>query len=195
MYTSTTSSTTSGSTASVWESWTATVSYGNGTSSTVTADHVWNVWSSGGTATTSYPAYSTTGTWVKWVGEHTPVETAEQKAERETRWAEEAKIRKEKEEAKTKKARQLLREVLSEEQNKQLDDKGYFELVSVDSGQRYRVNKGRTRNVQKLDNAGKVIKQLCFHPAAPVHDYDTMAIQAIMLRNDEAAVQKVANFS
>lgn len=199
----------SGTTTATWTSWTT----GYHADSTASTNIVWTQWSGAGASTASATTTTTTATlseWSSWVYKNqegyafidnpqvvdypqfssTP-ETEEQKLARETAAAE----RKQKEEAKAKKARQLLKEVLTEKQDKQLEEKGYFELVSVKSGQRYRVNKGRSRNVQKLDANGVVVKHLCFHPADAVHDYDTMAIQAIMLQHDEEAVQKVANFS
>jgi hypothetical protein len=181
--------------------------YSDSTSNTASASTIaWGSWTNSTCSTTSS---TTTIVWNVWAGQQgsqgyagtgyvIPPETEEQRLARErtnARLAEEAKVRKEKEAAKAKKARQLLKDVLTKEQDKQLEEKGFFELVSVKSGQRYRINKGRSGNVQKLDANGAVLKRLCFHPVEHVHDYDTMAIQAVMLQVDEEAVQRVANFS
>ncbi len=189
------------STDPTWGSWTATAT----TSSTTSTTNVWYYWTDSGTAASS-STVTTSSVWVTWVDANDqyqvtfpPPETAEQKAareEREAEYARQAKIRQEKEKVKAEKARQLLKEVLSEQQNDDLDKKGFFDLVSIKSGQRYRINRGRSRNIQKLDDkTGRPIATLCFHPQKSVHDYDTMAIQKLMLEHDEEQVQRVANFS
>jgi hypothetical protein len=153
-------------------------------------------------------------TWITWVDaegnalqpaayQYPPPETEEQKVARlkqekiqHQSWETAEKVRLAKEKAKEEKARQLLKEVLTVEQDQQLEKDGFFELLSVKSGHRYRINKGRAGNVQQLDDlTGKVLKKLCFHPTEYVHNYDTMVAQKLMLENDEEQVLKVANFS
>jgi hypothetical protein len=197
----TTSSTTTGD--KVWSNW---VTYRYTTTSTSTAS-VWASWTNG-TSSTTTTSYTTDVTWTDWTNDinivtYRPVELTKaqkraiKKAEAKRRAEENVRIAKAKaqEKAREKKARQLLKEVLTEEQNKQLDEKGYFELVSVGSGQRYRIRRGRTRNVEKIDAEGKVVGRLCFHPVDEVHVYDTMVIQKVMLDCDEEAVKRVANYS
>ncbi len=188
---------TTGSTEGIWCTWTssdATTSTASDTSGT------WNGWCSSGTSTTS----CTTTTWSGWVN----VTYAKQESEAEkearleqTRIAAEAQKKRDEERAakdkiKEEKARQLLAEVLTDEQDAQLDKDGYFDLQNVKTGTRYRINKGRSRNIQQLDDkTGKPIKTICFHPGEYLHNYDTMVIQKLMLENDEEQVRRVANYS
>jgi len=189
--------------ASYYYTATATTTWANWTSSgTGTATSAWTQWAATDTCqSTSTTAYVV---WDAWTGYEavTTKESAEERRIRETHEAEERKERERlaaeratKEKAREKKARQLLREVLTEEQDKDLDKKGYFELISVGSGQKYRINKGRSRNINKLDKDGKVCGIVCFHPRDYLHDYDTMAAQKLMLEYNEEQVKKVANFS
>jgi hypothetical protein len=197
------------STSSTWSFWCE----GDGTSSP--SGTVWKTWTNATTATTTEWPSATAFVWNSWndngnyqqtyytnlVSEAQTLteEEKRQQAKQEKQLAYNALRRKRradaKEKAKEEKARQLLKEVLTDEQDQQLDKDGYFELVSIKSGQRYRINKGRSRNVEKIDVSGKVVKTLCFHPREYVHNYDTMTIQKLMLENDEEQVLKVANFS
>ena len=193
------------STDATWSGWTSTTS-------TCTYSSTWVDWNE--------TSACDSDTWVYWTAPTTsgttsavtcsndgyiispPKETAEERRAREQRYAEyraeqdrQAKIRAEKEKAKEEKARQLLKEVLTEEQDAQLTKDGYFELTSVKSGKRYRIKKGFSMNVEELDKDGKRLRSMCFHPNVLVHHYDNMAIQKLMLENDEEEARKVANFS
>ena len=192
-----TSTTTTCTTSSTWVDWNGTTSaYDPGT---------WVYWTvsttSGATPTVTY-----SNVWATWVDNgyivSSPKETAEERRTREQRDAEyraelerQAKIRAEKEKAKEEKARQLLKEVLTEDQDAQLTKDGYFELTSIKSGKRYRIKKGFSMNVEELDKDGKRLRSMCFHPNVHVHHYDNMAIQKLMLENDEEEARKVANFN
>ena len=68
-------------------------------------------------------------------------------------------------------------------------------LVSVKSGNKYKINKGRTRNIQRVDEQGKVLEHLCVHPAMYVPDFDTMLTQKLWLETAEEKIRKVANIS
>jgi len=194
---------------STWSTWTGSASIGTTAYTTSTA---WNNWNDG------ISAASDGTVWYTWVGpsagtvdgslqpmtlSYPPPETEEQKVVRleqerinQEKWKVAEAVRLAKEKAKEEKARQLLREVITLEQDQQLEKDGYFELVAVKSGHRYRINKGRAGNVQQLDDkTGKVLKKLCFHPTEYVHNYDTMVAQKLMLENDEEQVLRVANFS
>ena len=169
----------------VWTSWNTTYS----TSTTATTNnYVWTVWTATVTSSTisngtgCYRAYEPTAEQRRLANEQQEKFRIEQEEQRE------------KERQKEETARQLLREVLSEEQDQQLSKDGFFELVAVKSGNRYRIKKGRSMNVQLLDKEGVVKKTLCFHPTELVHDYDTMAAQKLMLEYDEEIVKKVANY-
>ncbi len=181
---------------STWSTWvSSTIS-----ATTCTTGDTWCYWTTTPTLTTSC-TYSTGAAWGYWNTEPAfHVETEEEKsirleAERVAKEEQDKREadRKKREEEKEARAKQLLEELLSEEQSKQLEEKGSFELVSVKSGQRYRINKGRSRNVDKLDKIGRKIATLCFHPADCVHNFDTMAIQKLMLENDEEQVLMIAN--
>ena len=191
-----TSTTTTCTTSYTWVDWNGTSACDPGT---------WVYWTAPTTSGTT-PTVTYSNVWVTWVDNgyvvSPPKETAEECRAREQREAEyrakqerQAKIRAEKEKAKEEKARQLLKEVLTEEQDAQLTKDGYFELTSVKSGKRYRIKKGFSMNVEELDKDGKRLRSMCFHPNVLVHHYDNMAIQKLMLENDEEEARKVANFS
>ena len=183
-------------TAGTWGQWNF-----NSTTTSVTtcsADIIWTTWNgySGMTSATASVSSGTATVWAEWnnnyYASYSPLMPSAEELERQKKEREEqASKLKEREE----KARTLLKEVLSEEQDKQFEEKGFFELVSVGSGNRYRVEKGRSRNVVLLDKDGKVARRLCFHPREYVHDFDTMAAQKLMLETDEEVVRKVANYS
>ncbi len=191
-------------TTTTWNTWVGAGSCGDtGTAGGYgNAGNAWYYWQGVGTATTS-GVTTTDTTWVTWVdgnpqyGQSTlqPVESARNHKKRMRKENRLRAITEKKEKVREVRARRLLKEVLTPEQDKQLEEKGFFELVSVNSGQRYRINKGRSRNINKLDAQGNVIGFVCFHPRENVHNYDTMAVQKLMLENDEEEVRKVANFS
>jgi hypothetical protein len=169
-------------TSTVWVSW---------TTSTASTSAVWNCWSSDAGSVT----YTQTAAPYQ--------ETDEERHARERREAEarreQQKVereRKAKQEAADKKAKELLKEVLDDNQKRELDSKDEFTLTVVGSKNRYRIRKGDCRNIDKLDATGKVIETLCFHPdknIKSVPHYDTMAIQKLMLENYEDEARKVAN--
>ena len=171
------------SSSSIWCDW--NISYETtGTASTI----IWDAWVSSGTSTT-YPNV----TWTIWNGQAYNSNALPEEYHKEVRKTEKERLAKEK--VKEEKARQLLREMLTDEQDAQFEEKGYFELTSVKSGNRYRINRGRTRNVEMLKADGSVAKRLCFHPEEYVHNYDTLVAQKLMLENYEEEVRKVANYS
>ena len=148
----------------------------------------WVYWSSGTSATTVTSAVTT---WTQWTTCNISGPSSEQIAAANKA----AEARRERARVIEETARKLLSEVLTDEQDEQLAKDGFFELTAINSGNRYRVSRGRSRNVALLDKEGNVSRRLCFHPANNVHDYDTMAAQKLMLESDEATVQRVANYS
>lgn len=84
----------------------------------------------------------------------------------------------------------LLASLLTPQQATQYREKQHFELVI--NGKVYRMNKGRTGNVQLIEN-GKPVAQYCAHPEMYVPHGDTLVAQMMMLKTDEAAFLKVAN--
>ena len=97
-------------------------------------------------------------------------------------------------------AEDLLREHLSERQNLELSQKGYFEVCAVNfkEGTRryYRIRRGRAGNVYLLDGPqGREIKKLCCHPLERVPDADTMLAQKMMIEFNEELFLKTANIT
>lgn len=202
-----------------WNTWTenTSTSYFGMDTSTSSSTTAWTYWTSNATSTT---ASSGDTIWVTWVDEHLhtrqgvedyrrriygefpqPRETEEQRwkriaktEENQRKFNQEVAERKAKEAARKERARQLLREVLSDAQNKDLDEKGYFDIQCI-SGAKYRINKGRSNNVKKVDQSGKIVESLCFHPQEQLDDYDTMCLQKMMLQFDEEGARRSASVS
>lgn len=173
-----------------WNYWMAV---GTTSSSTGTAE-TWVGWNSCTTSVTTAATTSCTQeTWVTWTN-GVPQVAAEHAAERERREKKEVE-RRAAEATKEEKARQLLREVLTDEQDKQFEENGYFELTAVKTGNKYRIKRGRSKNVELVSANGKTLKTLCFHPQEYVHNFDTLVAQKLMLETDEEEVQRVANYS
>jgi hypothetical protein len=211
-------------TTSVWDGWTTSASSSTTTLTTTGyGDNVWYTWNNGsGTSANTATTATTSGSvWLTWVTDSSsgrselrdrvygdwsvPELTKEQKAEQK-RQAEEAKKKEEErlklEREREAKAKALLKMILDARQITQLEEKSCFELVSVKSGNRYRIRKGDCRNVEKINEEGKVLETLCFHPKddykegrGRVHHYDTMAIQKLMLENEEDEARQIANIA
>jgi hypothetical protein len=109
-------------------------------------------------------------------------------AERE---AHAAKLRAERATAE-RRAELLLQAHLNAVQRAQLATNDWF-LIDGPSGTRYRINRGRSANIDVVDAQGRVIRSLCVHPRENVPDADTMLAQALMLRYEEAEVLRLAN--
>jgi hypothetical protein len=92
-----------------------------------------------------------------------------------------------------KRAEELLRSCLTPQQVEELDQKHHFHLLV--GTRKYRVNRGRTRNIELIDEQGKVVKRLCAHPQDLVPDADTMLAQKLMLETNEQEFLKIANHS
>jgi hypothetical protein len=120
-------------------------------------------------------------------------ETEEQKVvrlAREEAYKVEAEAKAKVEAEKSARALALLMLLLNHEQQKSLEEKKYFELKSVKTGNRYRIRKGFSMNVDLLKEDGTLNKSLCFHPDG-YHDYDVMALQKLMLEDDEERVAEI----
>jgi hypothetical protein len=92
----------------------------------------------------------------------------------------------------------LLQEALSPEQRAEFADKGFFHLATITKeGQRrrYRIERGRSRNVKQVDDSGRVLKTLCAHPVSAVPDEDTMLAQKLWLEAHEDEFLRIANHS
>jgi len=122
-------------------------------------------------------------------------ETAEHRAARaayQAHYEAEAAARKEAQAAANRRAEALLRAHITHEQQEQLEREDWF-LIDSASGKKYRINRGRSANIDVLDETGKVVRSLCVHPRDGVPDADTMLSQALMLKYDEEALLRMAN--
>uniref|UniRef100_A0A6M3L1V4 Uncharacterized protein n=1 Tax=viral metagenome TaxID=1070528 RepID=A0A6M3L1V4_9ZZZZ len=167
----------------------------------------WNYWVDYGNASTA------ANTWVYWNDSTTYIpcnlqfkdqhlvswepETEEQKqlrlvSEELARVAEQERL--EKQRQAEEKALQLLLDNLEENQVEIFKKTGCF-VVTSQSGKKYRINKGRSSNVEELKEDGTTEKRMCFHPELWVPDYDTMLAQKLMLEFSEQEARRVANFS
>jgi hypothetical protein len=120
---------------------------------------------------------------------HARREEERQRAERERREAEE-KRRREEQEAKER-AEALLVRHLNEQQREDLRTKNHF-FVEV-RGEKYKISRGRSGNVQQIDKDGQAIRQFCIHPREYVPDADTMLAQKLFLETDPDGFHRIAN--
>lgn len=87
----------------------------------------------------------------------------------------------------------LLRRHLTDEQRRQYDKEGFF-LVEVNSGRKYRIEKGVVANVKLLGPEGERAASLCVHPAdSTIPDADVALAQKLMLLCDEETFIRLAN--
>ncbi len=183
-------------------------------------DNTWGTWVSTADNSTTGPynyniAYSTNGYTIsdntlyidapyQFVGEYTGVqiitstpETEEQKQVRlvlEEIAREAEKLQLERQKQAEEKAMQLLLDNLEENQVEIFKKTGCF-VVTGQSGKKYKINKGRVRNVEELREDGTPERRMCFHPELFVPDYDTMLAQKLMLEFNEPEARRIANFS
>jgi len=111
----------------------------------------------------------------------------------------EAYVRAEGERAKAReKAEILLREHLLPKQKEELSLHGHFHVeIIARSGERrrYRIERGRSRNIKQVTADGRIIKTLCAHPVMDVPDADTMLAQKLYLEAEEDEFLRIANHS
>lgn len=174
--------------ASIWRTWNDTAT----TSWVTTNQTIWTSWNTSASAVT-IPIYAREAIV------RPPPETAEQRAARYEREARAAREREElnrrlraEREAADRRAEALLRAHLTPEQQRQLVEKDWF-LIDTASGKKYRINRGRSANVDVLDENGKVVRSLCAHPRENVPDADTMLSQLLMLTHEEQDFLRMAN--
>lgn len=191
-----------------WTNWNDT-----STCSICGATDTWRLWIDNSTATTFSTSNDIWDAWVSYEETTTggvtyklyyqqPQETAEvrqqrieqeQQRERERQAAYAAEL-KQREEA-VAKAERLLMESLREKQLEEYQEFKRFTVISKDGKRTYRVNKGRIRNVQLIDQGGKVLRTYCGHPQEYVPDEDTMLAQKLLLEHEEERFLKLANVS
>lgn len=86
----------------------------------------------------------------------------------------------------------LLRHWLSPAQRGQFAEKGYFDVVGGDTGNRYRIYAGAATNVCEIDENGRPKTGLCFLPRGDLPIGDVMLAQKIALETCEGSVLAVA---
>lgn len=173
---------------STWGQWLDT-----GTGGSITyGQSEWKMWVDMGTTTTA--TTSITGTWDVWVSNTTseyrsiPVDAlraneaarAKRKLLREERRA---------------RARKLLMQVLNAKQKQDLEKHNYFYVIGGKTGNRYRIDQGRSGNVKLLSQDDKVQQSWCAHPRIGCPDEDTMLAQKIMLEHMEGRFKDIANIT
>jgi hypothetical protein len=97
-----------------------------------------------------------------------------------------------KREAAEHKAEDLLLMFLTDDQKNQYKEKGYIEINS-DKQNKFRIRKGWSKNVEKLDASGKPECIYCIHPGILVPTCDNMLAQKLMLETDEIGFISKAN--
>jgi hypothetical protein len=91
-----------------------------------------------------------------------------------------------------KKGLQLLLDNLTQEQRRQYQIFGYFDVVGSRTGKRYRIQHGTSRNVIELDGVGGRRPGRCFMPSGALVAGDCMLAQKIAIENCEDEVLQVA---
>lgn len=169
------------------------------------ADQTWAAWNDSGTSastvTVTLTSAAADSTWRVWVRqglggqvyvEQAPRRPTAEEQRREAEWREEQKRISAQAKAESERAMKLLREYLDEQQRKQLDASGEFEVESQ-NGNRYAIKKGVAGNVFRLDDRRKPVTRYCIHPIENVPDGDAMLGQLCWLKWNEEQFLKVAN--
>jgi len=191
----------------IWTAWTqATTTTSTGSITVPYLNNVWNGWNAGSVTATAGSYYSANNTvWINWNGMPVaragapvyaaPPETEAARTarvEREARYAEQRVAQEAERAASNRRAEALLQAHLTPDQQRQLAQEDWF-MIDSKSGKKYRINRGRSANIDVLDETGKVVRSLCVHPGEAVPDADTMLSQALMLKHDEEALLRIAN--
>lgn len=95
-------------------------------------------------------------------------------------------------------ARRLLFSMLNPQQQKQLDEKNYFDLTvySQDGKSRvYRIEHGYAGNVKLLGADGQPVKRYCIHADSRLPYEDQMLAQKLLLESNEQDFLKIANMT
>ena len=167
------------------------------------------MWTSGGSTTDGTTYYTTSSTSTEWVSYTWQPPRIEwnflgdinvdyRQGQLEGNWEEvNERVQAEHEERRLKaeeaeqRAEELLLETLSEEHREEYQEHG---CVTVAVGKvKYRLKKGRTYNVQRLDGKGKAVEKLCCHVGQQVPDADNMAAQYLHLTHDPEHFLSLAN--
>ena len=86
----------------------------------------------------------------------------------------------------------LLLENLDPRQREQYNRFGYFDVVGSETGRRYRICHGVSRNVSELFDDNRLGAGRCFMPRGNLAAGDCMLAQKIMLENCEEEALRVA---
>lgn len=86
----------------------------------------------------------------------------------------------------------LLLENLDPRQRDQYDRFGYFDVVGSETGRRYRICHGISRNVSELFDDNRLGAGRCFMPRGNLAAGDCMLAQKIILENCEEEALRVA---
>jgi len=90
------------------------------------------------------------------------------------------------------KALALLLRNLTPKQKEQYDRFGYFDVVGSETGKRYRISHGLSRNVSELIEDNRLGAGRCFMPRGDLAAGDCMLAQKIVLENCEEEALRVA---
>lgn len=100
-----------------------------------------------------------------------------------------------KREAAEQRAEMLLMSILSTAQQAQYKAERRF-TVHLPNGHSYRVKKGRHGNIERINDRGVRIENLCVHVAPPeIPDCDNMAAQKLLLEHNEPELRRIANIA
>lgn len=92
-------------------------------------------------------------------------------------------------------ARTLLRSILTPDQWREYERDGTI-TISSQSGQRYQLNnKGRVRNITRLNQGNVAVEYLCCHPVDDVPIEDVLIAQKLHLECAEESFRKTANIT
>lgn len=153
------------------------------TAVTTTLDLVWYSWYDSSRQAVNQP-------YIRFAPDY-PVQTAEAQAAREVERVERIRVRNEA----NARAELLLKENLDAKQLQELAGTDRFTVISKDGTRHYRIFRGRSRNIERIDALGRRMHTLCAHPVDDVPDADTMLTQKLMLEHCEEDFLKVANRS
>ena len=74
------------------------------------------------------------------------------------------------------------------------DTLGYFDVVGIHTGRRYRIRVGTAINIRELDAFGHAIARWCFVPGEGLPAGDVMLAQKFALDNDEQSALAVGRW-
>lgn len=177
-----------------------------GSGGTVSNARIWVAWNEGGhggtAAVTQSITSSSADTWVTWNQAHLAntvvrkVQMSDEEYQAALRQQEEAsRLRQERyrveqveREAANARAAIILEENLTAEQRAELAAKQYFTLKSLrPNGEEriYRIHRGRSHNIERVDAAGNRMQRYCMHPIVNCPVEDTMLTQKFWLQTPE----------